>query len=74
MNHFERLQVNYVDNVWKEDADFDRAFLELEEQIKSTRHVGKKRNFFFQHFAYLKFFIQTTTKTSRVDGTINLWI
>ena len=46
MNHFERLQVNYVDNVWKEDADFDRAFLELEEQIKSTRHVGKKRYFF----------------------------
>ena len=46
MNHFERLQVNYVDNVWKEDADFNHAFLELEEQIKSTRHVGKKRYFF----------------------------
>ena len=43
MSRFAELQLQYVDQIWGADADFYGALSELEEQIKRTKNVGKKR-------------------------------
>lgn len=37
------LQARYIDEVWGDDGDFCKAFEELNEQIKLTKNVSKKR-------------------------------
>ena len=50
MEHLTQLQTRYVEQVWGDDANFAEAYCELEEQVKSTNNVSKKRFSSLLHF------------------------
>ena len=55
MDYLNRLQVRYIEEVWGDDLRME-AFVELEEQIKVTQNVAKKRYYFCVYFFYPKVF------------------
>ena len=55
MDRLNELQIRYVDEIWGADADFSGALSELEEQIKQTKNVAKKR-YVLSNFILLKVF------------------
>ena len=57
MDYLNRLQVRYIEEVWGDDLRME-AFAELEEQIKVTQNVAKKRYYFCVYFIKKSFLYQ----------------